>query len=132
MVHSATSRLPPLLQPMENEMKSTLTVAAACAFLAWPAFAASPDVEAAIKAFGDVAANPGKLKTYCEMSKAMAAGGDEEDEAKIDALDKKMQGYIQQLGPDFEKAFEAGADLDPDSDDGKAFDSALDNLDNKC
>jgi len=117
---------------MENDMKKTLTVAAVCGLLAWPAFAASPEVEAAIKAFGDVASNPGKLKTYCEMSKTMAAGGDEEDEAKIAALDKKMEGHMKALGSDFEKAFEAGADLDPDSADGKAFDGALDNLDNKC
>ncbi len=31
---------------------------------------------------------------------------------------------MKQLGPDFETAFEAGADLDPDSADGKAYDAA--------
>jgi hypothetical protein len=113
-------------------MEKTLAVAAVCGLLAWPAIAASPEVEAAIKAFADVASNPDKLKTYCEMSKTMAAAGDEEDEAKIAALDKKMEGHMNALGSDFEKAFETGADLDPDSADGKAFDSALDNLDNKC
>ncbi len=43
-----------------------------------------------------------------------------------------MQDYIKQLGADFETAFEAGADLDPDSEDGKAYDAALDKLDAKC
>ena len=117
---------------MENDMKNILAVAAACGLLAWPAFAASPAVESAIKAFDSVASNPDRLKTYCEMSKTMEDAGDEEDESKIDAIDKKMEGYMKALGSDFENAFEAGTDLDPDSADGKAFDSALDNLDNKC
>lgn len=113
-------------------MKKILAVAAACGLLAWPAFAASPAVESAIKAFDSVASDPDKLKIYCEMSETMEDAGDEEDESKIDALDKKMDGYMKALGSDFENAFEAGDDLDPDSADGKAFDSALDNLDNKC
>jgi hypothetical protein len=39
---------------------------------------------------------------------------------------------MKELGDDFETAFEAGADLDPDSEDGKAYDAALDGLDGKC
>ena len=39
---------------------------------------------------------------------------------------------MKELGPEFETAFEAGADLDPDSEDGKAYDAALDKLDAKC
>lgn len=112
-------------------MKTILAVAAACGLLAWPAFAASPAVESAIKAFDSVASDPDKLKTYCEMSKLMSTG-DDADESKAEALDKQMQGYMKQLGDDFESAFEAGADLDPDSDDGKAYDAALDGLDAKC
>ena len=113
-------------------MKKILAVAAVCGLLAWPAFAASPEVDAAIKTFADVASNPDKLKTYCEMSKTMADDGDEEDEAKIAALDKKIKGYMEALGSDFETAFKAGADLDPDSADGKAYDGAFDDLDKKC
>jgi hypothetical protein len=117
---------------MENDMKKILAVVAVCGLLAWPAIAASPEVEAAIKTFGVVASNPDKLKTYCEMDKTMAASGDEEDEAKIAALDTKTKGYMKALGSDFQKAFEAGADLDPDSADGKAYDGAFDDLDKKC
>lgn len=96
-----------------------------------PAFAASESVESAIKTFDKVSADADKMKTYCEMVKLMSSG-DEEDEAKAEELDKQMQGYMKQLGPDFEAAFEAGADLDPDSADGKAYDEALDKLDAKC
>jgi hypothetical protein len=60
------------------------------------------------------------------------SSGDDQDDSKAEELDKQMQGYMKQLGSDFETAFEAGADLDPDSADGKAYDAALDGLDAKC
>jgi hypothetical protein len=43
-----------------------------------------------------------------------------------------MQTYMKELGADFETAYEAGADLDPESADGKSYDAALDKLDDKC
>jgi hypothetical protein len=39
---------------------------------------------------------------------------------------------MKELGPEFEAAFETGADLDPESEDGKAYDAAIDKLDGKC
>ncbi len=117
---------------MEHNMKKFSAAILMCGLLVSPAFAVSANVDAAIKTFQKVGADAGKLKTYCEMSKLMSLDEDTEDEAKAEELDKKMQGYIEQLGPDFEAAFEAGADLDPDSDDGKAYDGALDELDGKC
>jgi hypothetical protein len=66
------------------------------------------------------------------MSKLSAGGGDDADESKSEALDKQMQEYMKQLGQDFETAYEAGADLDPESADGKSYDAALDKLDDKC
>jgi hypothetical protein len=112
-------------------MNKILAALALCGICLSPAFAANESVDTAIKTFDKVAADPAKMKTYCEMSKLMSAG-DDEDEAKAEELDKQMQGYMKQLGPDFESAFEAGADLDPDSADGKSYDAALDKLDAKC
>jgi hypothetical protein len=116
---------------MEQIMRKILAALALCGLCVPPALAASASVESAIKTFDAVAADPAKLKTYCEMSKLMSTG-DDEDESKAEALDKQMQGYMKELGDDFETAFEAGADLDPDSEDGKAYDAALDGLDGKC
>jgi hypothetical protein len=116
---------------MEQNMKKILAALAMCGLCVSPALAASESVETAIKTFDAVAADAAKLKTYCEMSKLMSTG-DDEDEGKAEALDKQMQGYMKELGPEFEAAFEAGADLDPDSADGKAYDAALDGLDAKC
>ncbi len=112
-------------------MKTILAACAVCGLLASPALAANPTIEAAIKTFDAVAADAGKLKIYCDMSK-LSAGSDDADDSKAEALDKQMQEYMKQLGPDFETAFEAGADLDPESADGKAYDAALDKLDEKC
>lgn len=114
-------------------MKKFSAVIAMCGLLvASPAFAISESIETAIKTFETVGDDADKLKVYCDLSKLMSMDEDVEDEAKAEELDKKMQGYMEQLGPDFEAAFEAGADLDPDSDDGKAYDGALDELDTKC
>jgi hypothetical protein len=113
-------------------MKTILAACAVCGLLALPASAASANIETAVKAFEAVGADPGKLKTYCEMTKLTAGAEDTADDAKSEELDKKMQGYMKQLGSDFETAYEAGADLDPESDDGKAYDAALDKLDANC
>lgn len=109
-----------------------MRVPAACVAAFWlacsPALAASPMIDAAAKVFSAVAADPAKLKTFCEMSKVLEAAGDKED-PKIDA---QVDGYIDQLGDDFETAWEAGEGLDETSPDGKAFNDAVDALEAKC
>jgi hypothetical protein len=107
-----------------------LMIAAACA--AAPAAMADAKVDAAVKAFDGVAADPAKLKTFCEMSKAMAGASDEQDEKKAAALESQLEGYMKTLGPDFKTAWDSGADLDPDSADGKTMNAALDKLEGKC
>jgi len=101
---------------------------AGISLLAFPAQAASPKVESAAKVFQTVAADPAKVKTYCEMSKAMDSAGEKPDQA----ADAKIQGYMKQLGPDFEQAWNAGNDLEENSEDGKTFSAALDKLSTKC
>ena len=111
-------------------MKPILAAVAVCGLLASPALA-NPTIDAAIKTFDTVAADAAKLKTYCEMSKVMSSA-DAEDDSKAEALDKQMDGFMKALGPEFQTAFEAGADLDPESADGKVYDAAMDKLDDKC
>ncbi len=93
-------------------MKPILAAVAVCGLLVSPALA-NPTIDAAIKTIDTVAA-------------------DDADDSKSEALDKQMQTYMKDLGPDFEAAYEAGADLDPESADGKSYDAALDKLDDKC
>ena len=112
-------------------MKKYLAACALCGLFAVPVLAANAAVDSAVKTFDAVGGDPAKLKTYCEMSKVMSSA-DAEDDSKAAELDKQMDGFMKQLGQDFQTAFEAGADLDPESADGKTYDAAMDKLDDKC
>ena len=112
-------------------MNKLLAACALCGLLAVPVFAANAAVDTAVKTFDTVGNDAAKLKVYCEMSKVMSSA-DAEDDSKAEELDKKMDGFMKDLGPAFQTAFEAGADLDPESADGKTYDAAMDKLDEKC
>ena len=112
-------------------MKKFLAACALCGLFATPVLAANAAVDTAVKTFDAVGNDAAKLKTYCEMSKVMSSA-DAEDDSKSEALDKQMDGFMKDLGPEFQTAFEAGADLDPESADGKVYDAAMDKLDDKC
>jgi hypothetical protein len=108
-----------------------MRVVAACVALGLafsPALAADPKVEASIKTFKAVGADAGKLKTFCDMLKAMDAAGD----SPSPAAQSQIDGYTKQLGADFTTAWSAGDDLDENSDDGKVWSEAIDELANKC
>ena len=93
-----------------------------------PALAASPKIEAAVKTFKAVAANPAKLRTYCAMAKVMERMGEKEDKAAEAEIDR----YLQQLGPDFQTAWDAAEGVDENSPDGKVYFAAMDELEEKC
>jgi hypothetical protein len=95
---------------------------------AYSALAASPKIEAAVKTFKAVGADPAKLKTFCAMSKAMDEAGDKQDQA----AEAKIMGFMKQLGPDFETAWSAADGVDDSSADGKAYLAGLDELADKC
>lgn len=92
------------------------------------ALAASPKIETAVKTFKAVAGDPGKLKTFCEMIRTMDAVGDKEDAA----AEAKVDGLMKQLGPDFDAAWNAAEDLDDNTEDGKVYNTAVDELAGKC
>jgi hypothetical protein len=108
-----------------------MRVVAACVALGLafhPALAADPKVDAAVKTFTAVAADAGKLKTFCTMLKAMDAAGD----TPTPAAQAQIEGYTKQLGADFVVAWNLGENLDENSADGKAWNDALDDLAGKC
>jgi hypothetical protein len=109
-------------------MKRFLVTCVAVSLGACPCFAANPKIEEVVKTLKAVGADAGKLKTFCEMSKAMDAMGDKQDAAG----EAKIQGYVKQLGTDFETAWIASADVDAETPDGKAISGALDDLTGKC
>lgn len=107
--------------------RALIAVVAAC-LGTLAALAASPKIEAAVKTFKAVAADPAKLKTFCAMSKAMDEAGEKQDQA----AEAKIAGFMKQLGPDFETAWNAADGVDDDSPDGKAYLAGLDQLADKC
>ena len=110
-------------------MKLALLVPAALCLTAAAALAAdSSKADSAVATFQSVAKDAGKLKIYCEMSDIMDKAGDNPD----DATEAKIDGFVKQLGPDFQTAWDAGDDMDEDSPDGKKLDAALDDLSSKC
>ena len=109
-------------------MKRVVSAVVAVCLATVPALAASPKIDAAVKTFKAVGGDPGKLKTFCDMSKVMDAMGEKQDAAS----EAKIQGFMKQLGSDFETAWGAAEDLNETSPDGKAYNAALDELSSKC
>jgi hypothetical protein len=109
-------------------MKRVIFAAVAACLAAGPVIAASPKVDAAVKTFKALSADSAKLKIFCDMSKAMDEAGDKPNPA----ADAKINGFMKQLGTDFETAWAVAEGLNDDSPDGKAYNSALDELAGKC
>jgi hypothetical protein len=109
-------------------MKRVVFAAVAVCLAVAPVSAASPKVDAAVKAFKAVGADPAKQKIFCDMSKAMDAAG----EKPTPAADAKINGFMKQLGAEFETAWAVANSLNENSPDGKAYNSALDDLAGKC
>jgi hypothetical protein len=109
-------------------MKRILVTCIAVSLGAYPCFAASPKIEAAVETFKAVSADTGKLKAFCEMAKTMDAKGDAEDPV----ADAKIQGYMKQLGTEFETAFNSSDEVDEGTPDGAALRAAFDDLSGKC
>jgi len=109
-------------------MKRVVFAAVAACLAAHPVLAASPQVDAAIKTFKAVAADPAKVKIFCDMSKAMDEAGDK----PTSAAHAKINGFMKQLGKDFETAWAVAEGLNDTSPDGKAYNNALDELAGKC
>jgi hypothetical protein len=105
--------------------------AASCMLAASPLLAASPNVEAAIKTLTKIEADKGKFATFCRIHSEMETVP-ENDTAKAEALDKQLEDLLVSIGQDVMDAWETGIELDPATDDGKAFDAALDALFDKC
>lgn len=109
-------------------MKRVVLAVAAVCLGTCSVLAASPKIDAAIKTFNAIAADAGKVKTYCDMITAMDAAGDKQDEAS----EAQITAMMKQLGPDFEAAWGAGEGVDDDSEDAKAYVAAIDALSDKC
>jgi len=108
---------------------ATLAALTAPAFTA-PALAAGLSAEAITKAVDAAGADKAKLTAYCTMAKRIEEIGD--DEKKAEAAGEEIDGYFKTLGADFEAAWTAGQEAADNSAEAKAFDDALNKLEEKC
>ena len=92
------------------------------------ALAVSPKVEDAIKIFQAVVTDANKLKTFCELLDLDEELGDKQDPV----IEAQMDKLLDQLGADFEIAWDTVEDTDERSPDGRALNAALDQLEDKC
>jgi hypothetical protein len=93
-----------------------------------PALAVSPKVEDAIKIFQAVVTDANKLKTFCELLDLDEELGDKQDPV----IEAQMDKLLDQLGAEFEAAWDIVEDTDERSPDGRALNAALDQLEDKC
>ena len=93
-----------------------------------PTLAASPKVESALNVLQAVGADANKLKTFCELMDVDKKLGDKQDPV----LEAQMNKLLDQLGAEFQGAWDVVEDTDERSPDGRALSAALDQLEDKC
>jgi hypothetical protein len=109
-------------------MMRALPVVTMLLLVATPTLSASPKVEDAIKVLQAVGTDANKLKAFCELMDVDEKLGDKEDPV----LEGRMDKLLDQLGEDFERAWDTVEDTDESSADGRALTAALNQLEDKC
>jgi hypothetical protein len=108
-----------------------LAAAVALSLVTAPALAASPQVEAAIKALEAIGADAKRLDRFCKVMEVVEGLQD-----RIDQLETEMANSLDQLlGADFKAAREAVRKIEEEaqeSADAKALNAAMDQLSDKC
>ena len=100
----------------------------------WPAGsaqAASPKVQAAIKSLEKIEADGAKFQSFCKLLRDLDDVPEQEAE-KAEAIDVQLENLLRSIGFDVLQAWDLGADLDPQSEDGQAFEAAMQALEDKC
>ena len=105
-----------------------LAVLIALSLMTIPMLAASPQVEAAVKAIQAVGTDASRLQIFCELMKI-----DEQNADKADpVLEVRMDKLLDQVGADFKAAWDTAETSDEASEDGKVLDAALNRLSDRC
>jgi hypothetical protein len=96
-----------------------------------PAHAVSPKVQSAIKSLEKIEADGPKFQSFCKLLRDID-DLPEQDEAKVEALELQLDSLLRSIGLDVLQAWDLGSDLDPLSEDGQAFEAAVEALEEKC
>ena len=96
-----------------------------------PAHAVSPKVQSAIKSLEKIEADGPKFQSFCKLLRDID-DVPEQEEAKAEALEVQLDSLLRSIGLDVLNAWDMGSDLDPQSEDGQAFEAAVEALEEKC
>jgi IDEAL domain len=94
-----------------------------------------PTVEDLQKLVQTISSDEAKLKVYCEIGKLQGEidkALENNDEKAFDAVVAKLDDLVPQIGPNYKKAMDGLAEVDPNSDEGQKFTAALDPLHRQC
>ena len=94
-----------------------------------------PTVEDLQKLVQTIASDEAKLKVYCEIGKLQGETDkalESNDEKAFDAIVAKLDELVPQIGPDYKKAMDGLAEVDPNSDEGQKFTAVLEPLHRQC
>jgi hypothetical protein len=94
-----------------------------------------PTVEELQKLVQTIASDEAKLKVYCEIGKLQGEADkalENNDEKAFDAIVAKLDELVPQIGPDYKKAMDGLAEVDPNSDEGQKFTAILEPLHRQC
>jgi len=116
---------------IQASLASGLLILATAALTLGPVYAASPKVESAIKSLDKIEADGAKFQAFCKLLRDID-DVPEQDEAKVEALEVELDNLLKSIGLDVLRAWDLGSDLDPQSEDGKAFEAAVEALEDKC
>ena len=105
-----------------------VAAAIALSLLTVATLTASPQVEAALKAFQTIAADWNRLKAFCELMQVEQENAEE----AAPSVEVNLNRLLAELGPDFKAALKTAEEIDPSSDDGKVLLAALDRLFDEC
>jgi hypothetical protein len=116
----------------QASLASSLLILATAGLTLGSAYAAvSPKVESAIKSLEKIESDSAKFQAFCKLLRDID-DVPEQDEAKVEALEVQLDNLLKSIGLDVMRAWDLGSDLDPQSEDGQAFEAAVDALEEKC
>jgi IDEAL domain len=124
---------------MNLKLLMTVTLFAAVPLAAFAQTATNeapkPTVEDLQKLVQAISSDVAKLKVYCEIGKLqdeIDKALENNDEKAFDAIVAKLDDLVPQIGPEYKKAMDGLAEVDPDSDEGRKFAAVLDPLHKRC
>jgi hypothetical protein len=82
-----------------------------------------------------ISGDKAKAQTYCDMVKLgeqIEQANDKKDNKTVDELSKKLGELGPKLGPEYAVLMDGLQEIDPESEEGQAIESALVALDNLC